>query len=390
MDPKHLRLAIELRHQLHQHPEPSNHEVWTKQRLMDFLREHTTRLELHDRGRWFYAVYRARPGARRPNLAFRADFDAIRMPEGLDLPHASRCPGVSHKCGHDGHAATLAAFALEVDRQGADRDIFFLFQHAEETGDGAAECVAFIAENQISEIFAYHNFSGAPRGSINVIDGTSNCASKGLVIRMLGAPAHASMPERGRNPAFAIAGVIQALPGLYAPGRHRGLVLCTVIQVAVGERAFGISASQGELLLTIRARYESEMEALQREIEAAARAEAARYGLEVSFEHHDHFPETANHPESSDRIRAVARGLGLELIEMPAPSRASEDYGHYLKRTKGAICYIGNGVDHPPVHTFGYDFPDEIIETAVGLFRGLAGMPPEGPAAPCPGGGTCR
>jgi amidohydrolase len=379
LDPNHLQLAVQLRRELHQRPEVSNHESWTKQRLIDFLREHT-RLEIHDRGRWFYAVYRAPVNdpaaapARRPNIAFRADFDAIRMPEGLDIPHASRVPGVSHKCGHDGHAATLAGFALEVDQQGADRDVFLLFQHAEETGDGAAECVAFIGENQIDEIFAYHNMSGMPQGSINVIDGTSNCASKGITIHMEGAPAHASMPEHGVNPAFAIAEVILAIPELIAPDRYKGLVLCTVIQVAVGERAFGIAASKGDLLLTIRALYESEMDQLQRGIEEVARARAAKHGVRISFTYHDHFPETSNHKVSSDKIRAVARQKGFPVMEMPAAHRASEDYGHYLKHTKGAMCYIGNGVGYPPVHTYPYDFPDDIIETAVELFRGLAGM----------------
>jgi len=52
--------------------------------------------------------------------------------------------------------------------------------------------------------------------------------------------------------------------------------------------------------------------------------------------------------------------------------RASEDFGYYLKQTRGAICFIGNGADYPPLHSFEYDFPDEIIETAVELFKGLA------------------
>ena len=36
-----LRLARDLRHLLHTHPELSNQEVWTKQTVMAFLKEHT-------------------------------------------------------------------------------------------------------------------------------------------------------------------------------------------------------------------------------------------------------------------------------------------------------------------------------------------------------------
>ncbi|MGG0934967.1 M20/M25/M40 family metallo-hydrolase [Brevibacillus centrosporus] len=285
MEKKNLELAVQLRHELHQHPEVSNHEVWTKQHLIDFLKTHT-RLEIVDRGKWFYAIYRAGEG--KPNIAFRADFDALPMEEGIDLPHASMIPGVSHKCGHDGHSATLAGFALEVDQKGADKNIFFLFQHAEETGDGAAECAVFIEEHHIEEIFAYHNMSGMPHNSVNVIDGTAHCASKGMTIHMEGSPAHASQPETGKNPSFAIAKVIDAIPELISP---------------------------------------------------------------------------KNNEEK-----------GLTLVEMKEAFRGSEDYGHYTKLTKGAMCYIGNGEDYPHVHTYEYDFRDDIMETAVEVFKGLATM----------------
>ena len=370
MEANNLALVKQLRHELHQHPELSNQEAWTKHRLLSFLRQETI-LEIVEHELWFYAIYRA--GDDKPNIAFRADFDAISMQEPSDLvPYASQVPGVAHKCGHDGHAATLAGFALEIDQQGADKNIFFLFQHAEETGDGAAQCAAFIKENNIEEIFAFHNMSGMAFQSVNVIDGTSFCASKGMTISMEGSPAHASEPEKGANPAFAIAKIIDAIPSFIAPEKTSGMVLCTVIQVNVGERAFGVSASKGELLLTIRAYYEEELETLQQKLENLALEQAKQYGLTVSFSYNDCFPVTVNHKESADKIRQVSTAKGFELVEMAAAFRASEDFGHYLKQTNGAIFFIGNGEDYPHLHSYKYDFPDEIIPTAVEMFKGLA------------------
>ena len=369
MKKENLELAIKLRHELHQNPEPSNHEIWTKKRLIDFLKEHTS-LEIVDRGLWFYAIYHA--GADKPNIAYRADFDAIPMDEGIELPYGSKNPGVAHKCGHDGHSASLAAFALEVDQEGADKNIYFLFQHAEETGDGAFQAKVFIKENNIEEIFACHNMSGQPLKSINVIEGTSNYASMGMIIKMIGKPSHASQPELGRNPAYAIAKLIDAIPEWTAPGKNRGEVLCTVIQVNVGERAFGISASEGELLLTIRAEFEEELDKLQENFEKLATEEAEKAKLKVSFEYNDVFPVTANHPESNVKVRETAVEKGFELNEMEKGHRGSEDYGWYTKETKGTIFWIGNGKDYPALHTFEYDFPDENIEIAVEMFKGLA------------------
>ena len=87
---------------------------------------------------------------RKKNIEYRADFDAVLIPETIDIPYASMNPRVSHKCGHDGHSATLAGFALEIDQ------------------DGAAQCAVFIKENNIEGIFAYHNMSGMELNSINV------------------------------------------------------------------------------------------------------------------------------------------------------------------------------------------------------------------------------
>lgn len=366
---ENFNLVKKLRHDLHQHPEVSNYETWTKGYLIDFLKKHT-KLEIVDRGRWFYAVYHA--GDNKKNLAFRADYDALPMDEGIDIHHKSKFPGVAHKCGHDGHAATLAGFALEIDQNGSDKNIFFLFQHAEETGDGAFECSVFIKENNIEEIFAYHNMSGFPLNSVNVIDGVAQCASKGMTIHMEGAPSHASEPEKGKNPSFAIASIISEIPEFISPNNNKGMVLCTVVQVDIGEKAFGMSASKGDLRLTIRALYEEEMDKLQKNLQDLAESEAARYGLKVKFSYNDSFPETVNHKESTDKIRKVCKERGFELGEIKEAYRGSEDFGHYTKLTKGAIYYIGNGEDYAPLHTFEYDFKDEIIEVGVEMFKGLA------------------
>lgn len=346
MRKENLEKAIKLRHELHEHPELSSQEEWTRNHLMEFLRENTS-LEIVDRGRWFYAVYRSEKGRR--NIGFRADFDAIAIQEPDTLEYASKKPGFSHKCGHDGHSASLAAFAMEIDQDGSDNNIYFLFQHAEETGEGAREACVFIEENNIDEIFAFHNMSSMAHKSINIKDGTINCASSGMTIKMEGQPSHASEPEKGKNPAFAIAKIIDAIPGLISPGR-------------------------GELLLTIRALYQVEMDKLRENLESIARSEAEKYGLGVSFEYNDVFPETCNYSESADKIRRVSLEKGMQLVEMKEAFRGSEDFGEYLKHTKGAICYIGNGEDYAPVHTYNFDFRDDIIETAVELFNGLSAL----------------
>lgn len=368
MNQENYRLAVELRHQLHQHPERSMQEANTKAQLMDFLRCHTS-LELVDKGRWFYAVHWASEG--RDSIAFRADMDAVPVEEAPDfVPYASQCPGVSHKCGHDGHSASLAAFAMELDRIGSEKNVFLLFQHAEETGQGAMECVELLKEHNISEIYAFHNLPGVSLGAVAVPEGVAQFASTGMILQFTGEQSHASYPENGRNPAFAIGELIVELPRLVQPEHYRGMVLATVIQVNVGERAFGTSAGYGELLLTIRAEFEEELEQLRETLESLAREKAEAHGLACSFAYEDPFPETRNHPRAAAKVRQAAQQLGLPVEEMKERFRASEDFGHYTKQIPGAMFYLGDG-DSAPLHTAKFDFPDQLIETAVDLFMQL-------------------
>ena len=367
MNKKNLELITALRHELHAHPELSGQEHWTRQHLMKFLREHTA-LMIVDCGNWFYAVCKSPAGEKKP-VAFRADFDAVPVEDQSGKPYASKNPGVGHMCGHDGHTSALAGLALELDQTGSQRDVYLIFQHAEETGQGALECAGLLDEIDIEEIFAFHTAPHIPQGFVLVRDGSGNCASKGMILRFEGAIAHASRPEDGRNPAPAIAAVIAAIPSLSAG--YQGIVMCTVIHVRIGSPAFGTSPGEGVLMLTIRGEYEAEMDVLQADIEALAREEAFRHGLKCAFEYCDVFPEIVNHPASAQKVREAALKQGLKIYEQDSPTRWSEDFGHYLKRTKGAFFKIGVGPDCAPLHSTKYDFPDSILETAVEVFKSL-------------------
>lgn len=85
----------------------------------------------------------------------------------------------------------------------------------------------------------------------------------------------------------------------------------------------------------------------------------------------ERFPATENHMDSVKKLRACAAKQGLPVTELKGPMRWSEDFGYYLQKTEGAFFGIGDGEDHVQLHTEQYEFPDEIIETAVRMFGGL-------------------
>lgn len=370
MNEKNFQLAVQLRHELHQHPELSMNETWTKTHLMEFLKAHTTKFEVVDRGLWFYAVYRGSNPKKK--IAFRGDFDAVPVEDDINAKWKSQCPGVGHKCGHDGHVSNLCLVALEIEEKGCENDVYLVFQHGEEIGGGGEACAELMTEEGIDEVYAFHNTSGVPLNAVQLRKGTLCCASKGMEISFVGAPAHASTPENGKNPAFAIATLVNAIPGFIDPKDHKGLILATVIQVDLGERAFGVSAHKGQLLLTIRGEIEAEMDKLQKNLEDLALAQAKEYGLEVSFSYYDVFPETCCTDAEVDKVVAVAEKLGLQVIWQEQPNRGSEDFGYFTKKAPGAIFWVGNGEDYPPLHSKEFDFVDEVMKTSTAIFLELA------------------
>ena len=364
-----LAKALNLRHKLHKYPELSGEETETKKRIRDFLRDNTD-LEVVDKGAWVYAKYTAKKQPAK-SIAFRADFDAIKVEEHNDVYYASVNKGVSHKCGHDGHTAALAAFAMDVEEKGCPCNVYFIFQHGEETGIGGKVCASLIEEEKIEAVYAVHNWPGAPFGSLGIREGVINCASKGMEIHMTGKSAHASYPEAGISPAGAISRMVLALDGMVKEPAYEGLVLATVVQVDVGERAFGIAAHEGRLLLTIRGEYEKELLMLQEKIVSLAEREAEREELELEVLFDDEFPETYNAPEAIAKLRCIAEERGWQLNEMADPIRASEDFGYYLKKAPGALIWIGAGENWPAIHSQEFDYNDGLIEKTVELFWGL-------------------
>lgn len=367
MQKEELDKITGLRHELHRCAELSMQETQTMERLIAFLKE-STELSVVRRDGWFYAVHYGDPGA--PAVAIRADMDALPIPETISIPYASANSGVSHKCGHDGHCAALCGLALELGRLQTNKTVYLLFQPGEETGQGALRCRTLLDEAKITEIYAFHNLSGYPPGTVVYRPGLTQPASEGLQIRLYGKTSHAASPEEGVNPAHVLARIV-----LYAESRARdaqeGMLLCTAAGIELGSGDFGVSPGEGTLSLTLRGESEQEMKRLESDVLSFAAAECAKAGVRLEYALHDVFPQTRNHPESLQRVLCAARNAEIPTLAMPELWRASEDFGYYLQRCPGTMFYIGNGETYPALHTAEYDFNDAILPTAVKIFSAI-------------------
>jgi amidohydrolase len=208
---------LRLFHTLHACPEMSGKEDKTRKILLDFLKDNTS-LEIRDWGSGFYAAHTEKNGAsgngkENGGIALRADFDALLMPDG----------SAKHLCGHDGHAAALCETALRLKGRTVGRNVYFLFQPAEETGEGAEKCLDIFREENISEIYGCHNLPEIPFGKVVTRPGTFACGSLGLTLTFTGKPAHAAYPENGISPAHAVGELLELFTRQDQTASYKGM-----------------------------------------------------------------------------------------------------------------------------------------------------------------------
>ena len=361
------------RRDLHRHPEVSGEERATAERVTTALRAfNPDQIVTGLGGHGVAAVFKGASDG--PTVMFRAELDALPIPELSVAAHRSTIPGKGHLCGHDGHMTLLLGLARLIARNPpATGRVVLMFQPAEENGAGAAAVVADpkFAALRPDWAFAIHNMPGLGFGQSALTSGGVNCASQGLKVTLSGKTAHASQPEAGLSPALALSRLIPALGALGQGGPLApDYRLVTITHARLGEAAFGIAPGEAELWATLRTIDDDKMAALRAAAMDLAQAEATTHGLTVSFTHHDDFAASVNDPAATAQLMRALDALDLPHDPGDLPMRASEDFGRFGQHgTRSAMLFLGAGESHAALHNPDYDFPDDLIPIGVQIFH---------------------
>jgi len=367
--------ATALRRELHKYPEVANSEAKTARMIAQVLEESGPDTLLTGiGGHGLAAIYKGREDG--PVVMFRAELDALPIADEIDNGYKSVNEGAGHKCGHDGHMAVVAGLGMYFKEHRPEKGIaVLLFQPAEETGEGSKRVIADSGFQELKPdyAFAFHNIPGYEKHAVVIRDGVFAAASRGFIAKLKGKTSHAAHPDQGINPALTMARLITKLASLPAEVVPAGeYALVTLIHARLGERAFGTSAGYAEVMATFRSYSDKVMEVLVKEAERYVESLAEPNGLKTAFEWTEEFLATENDRAAAGLVRECAGENGLNVIEKNEPFPWSEDFGRFSDLTKGVLFGIGAGNDHSELHSPGYDFPDDITETALNLFAAIA------------------
>lgn len=348
--------AVFLQKVLHNLPETSGGEQKTKAVLLEFLKA-VPNLQVVDKGNWLYAVHREGPCV--PSVAFRAEMDAMTSYDGHTY----------HGCGHDGHAAVIAALAAWTGGKTLGKNVYFLFQHAEETGEGAKECLELFEQENIDALYGFHNCPGYPEGAVLLLPNTVACASRGLVLEFAGRQAHAAYPDEGCNPVFPMAEFFNHWEDITDPEQFDAMAFATPIYVNAGSEAFGVAAGSGQIGLTLRSWYNADLKKLEQALIERAEALGQKAGITVTHRTQDVFYATVNDPKIFRKCQQAAQKAGLTSVMLSEPFRWSDDFGRFCSVARTCYIGIGSGENAAALHTPQYSWNNAVTETALNLFK---------------------
>lgn len=372
-----LPQIVELRHDLHRHPELGFEEHRTQGVVRAWL-EGLGYSPRDSAGTGLVADLYARDGA--PIVALRADLDCLPIEEKTDLPYRSVHSGRSHKCGHDGHTAILMGVAAVLAKHRAELpvNVRLLFQPAEEgvRGGGARVMVAEGALEGVREVYGLHNWPAWPMGQVRVKSGAMLAQVDNFVFELTGVGGHASQPQLCRDPIVAASQLILALQTVVSRGLGwEGGAVLTVASFHAGT-ANNIIPRTARLEGTLRSFDPAvRVRALSRLREVVAGIASAS-GVEIAISHEEGYPVVVNDAECTERVRRVAASLvGPGNVRAEAlPLAGGEDFAYLCQAVPGAFFFLGaqrEGQDTPVCHHPDFDFEDALIPLGMRMFLGL-------------------
>jgi metal-dependent amidase/aminoacylase/carboxypeptidase family protein len=144
--------------------------------------------------------------------------------------------------------------------------------------------------------------------------------------------------------------------------------LVTITHARIGELAFGIAPSHGEIWATLRTLTDAGMDALVAKAERLVNDAAQAGGLSLVVTYSDIFRHCENAPEAVAHLRRALDAEGVPHGRGDLPMRPSEDFGNLGATAQAAMFFLGAGEKHAALHNPDYDFPDDLIPIGARVF----------------------
>lgn len=365
--------ATAFRRDLHMHPELSEQEILTEEKICSRLDALQIPYQRGIAGHGVCAVIRGTTTDR--TVGIRADIDALPVTEQTGLTYASLTPGVMHACGHDMHTAILLG-AAAILKQNADTlpgTIKLFFQPSEETIGGARQMIdaGCLEDPHIENVIALHVDPMTDCGKLKFTRGCMNAATTEMELIVRGKSCHGAHPDAGIDALPPACSIVSALQTIIS----RNLAPTTPAVVTIGTfhsgTASNVISGEARLSGTIRALDLDLMAYLKERVKTIAEDTARAYGAscEVIFE--DSYPPLKNSDElAALLLPAMDEVFGREnVIRCETPSLGADDFAYFTQARRGFYFDLGThdprSDEYFPLHSEHFAPQEEAIRVGI-------------------------
>jgi amidohydrolase len=350
--------VIEWRRYFHEHPELSNREVKTGEKIAEILRSFGIDVQHPVAHTGVVGILKGgQPG---PVVALRADIDALPVTERNGLAFASKErsvfngqeTGVMHACGHDSHLSILLGVAqiLAKDRADLKGTVKFIFQPSEEgapageEGGAALMIKEGVLQNpKVDVIFGLHIQSLMPLGTLNYRPGALMAAAAFFNIKVKGKQAHGATPWDGVDPIVVSSQIVLGLQTIIS--RQTELTKLPAV-ITVGSLQSGIRANiipeEATLLGTTRTFDPDMQKTLHDKMTLTAKkiAESAGATADVTFTTGG--AATINDAALTEKmVPSLKKAAGDANVRLINPVTMGEDFALYQRNVPGMFFFLG-------------------------------------------------
>ncbi len=350
--------VIELRRDLHKHPELSNREFRTAKVIAERLE--SLGLEVQTGIAFTGVVGVLKGGKPGPVIAMRADMDALPVVEQTDVPFKSTAVseyrgnevGVMHACGHDLHMAMLmgAAEKLSAMKREIEGTIVFIFQPAEEGApadeEGGAELMlkqGLFEQHSPEVVFGIHVWSAGTVGHISYREGPLMASSDRFEIKVKGRQTHGSRPWGGVDPIIAASQIINNTQTIVS--RQVDITKApAVVSFGIVEGGVRNNIIPDEVYLegTIRNFDMDNRAQIHRNLKTTAEMTAKASGAEAHVHIDEGYPVTINNPELTRKmLPTIQKVAGEDKVHISDLVTGAEDFSFYALEVPGLFVFLG-------------------------------------------------
>ncbi len=374
---------INVRRDLHRHPELSGQEAWTSQYLAEYLQQLGLPVKTGAGGYGLFADLVTDP--LKPTVALRVDMDALPIQQISQSPYQSTIPGVMHACGHDVHAAIGVGTARVLTRMRAalPGNVRFIFQPEEEEITGALRMIrAGVLKNPTpAAIFGLH-VAPLPAGQIGWTDDLFLAGFEHFLVTLGPQAIHTQMQGHLDAVARRCCRVINGFNRWHLPETWEDMQdFWEIMQAGPQElKRFIIydattnnelqSAWQGQFGLGIKAANRHLRIAALGRVRAALKTICRATNTRYRIESMGAMIDMRNDPDLvHTNLPALKESIGSDnLIHLKAAFPFNcEDFAYYTKGIPGAMYWLGAADPgqgkYSMLHTPDFDVDETCIET---------------------------